>query len=362
MKEASMVLVGMGGFLETAGPNLLFVLLGIAILQWMLTLPLVLKNNLFRNLADFEVEARRKVSFLEDKQYILWNILPIILLINYLYAWYFWADWETGLRLHFGEHFQQIYAWVEKAFGTNWILIGAIGVAIYGAFPLQLKKARRFRERKEIVYWWDREISHSIFVLRLWCLLPNLVSVILGAAFLVKVTLLVSLSALYGDVDPTLLHPDGAGGLGFMGEMALVVAAPCLIITGSGVVGLLDHRGQGFSHLFGDLALVAMLLPAVWILSVPMLRVHSEVRAEYRAFNEASRERAQTLQVEVGRLIAQRDSEGLGRWFEKNAEAAVFIGSSMKAPAFPVDLRGLLTALGSFLLPFLLERVIKKSG
>lgn len=259
----------------------------------------------------------------------------------------------TSFKTIFDPGFQDILGiWFIKVFDNPCLLFIIVILSSIGCI-LQLLKQNKFRKSKNYVYWWDIRISKKIFRIRLICLFFNMLTVILVAATIFKLILIISVVALKCDISPIFFHPDGMGGLGNIGTAALTIAFTCIIISGCGLVALIDHRGQGATHLIGDVALLLMFLFALWVLTVPLWKIDKKLDRKYSRIISETGKIAQNSFREFNQQVENKTQENVDKWLRENSEQFQILQLVMKEPRYPVDLMVILKLFVSWLAPLM---------
>ena len=337
------------------------VLFGVAVLQWFLLLPLAVKKGLIHGINyDSVKNVATKIPLAKDIWFILWNLLPFALLACYAYMWYNWGEWAASLAMLVHPDPEATLAQVDTFFASPVIPYVVLAIAVFAAIAQIPKQIRYIQasgtgdKSNDRAYWWDWRISRLIFAIRFLALPFNMFTVLMVALMIVRILTFLSLVAFSCEAVPALFHPDGMGGFSVVGSLAMAAAIPCIIYSGCGVVAIIDHKGQGLTHSASDVASILMLLPAIWITTVPLLIIDHKVGREHAKLAEASNALGAEALEEAQRVVKAEGREGLTKWVDTNAERLQLTSAMMRRPKYPLDTDRILQLIVSWLMPLLL--------
>ncbi|MHC4214534.1 MAG: hypothetical protein ACYSWP_14315 [Planctomycetota bacterium] len=274
--------------------------------------------------------------------------MPIILLIFYVYVWYHWDTWNGAISLVFGCGYNETLSLLNKFFNNRIISVVLIAIAVAGCAK-QLQKQKGFdTNNKAVIYWWDRRISKRIFYVRFYSLFFNLITVMIVSLLILKLSLLVSIVpfATASQIKPIIGHPDGNWGTGALGQMAISIAMVCVFLSGCGIVALLDHWKQGFMHTVGDVLLIVAILPAIWLLTVPLMKVNKNLQQYHQPIktegSKVVRQYTSEMQSVARKSDEEKDPAILHDWLKENAEHLGIVQKTIVAPKYLVDVNALI--------------------
>ena len=319
----------------------------IAAAQWVLLFPLARQKNVLSHFDSIKGEriqnAKEKRPFFEDIWFILWNLFPFALGYFCFYLMHQWSSWILAIDAVLVPNTLEKTVHINAFWNQKWMTVLALALCGLAVFS-QFKKQKSFEDDPEnsIVYWWDRRISKRIFNIRAIALFFNMFVFLSGLLNVVKAYhLTLSLSEM--DVQPIWTHPDGMAGFSALGELGLSATMVVVLVSGCGLVALIDHKGkQGVLHLISDLALICLSIPALWLLSMPLTRLFDSIMIEH---NQVVKLIGPSIQTQIESLKVQ--AEGA------TVEELSLLTAVLERPRYPIDLEMLIQLVSSFLLPVL---------
>lgn len=345
----------------------ILVCLAIAVIQWIAVVWIGSRRQVLSSLdgqaglanlppdtADHQV---RKVPFFRDGFFILWNLLPLVMGIPYIFLRTCWSQVTQGFEARFGaEHFAKVYQETLAFLLEPYLMIG-LGVFALFSGLMQINKQRQFIQRQKEVYWWDWRVSKSIFVIRLVALITNMFIIVFFALTVGLLVVLVTRMVLGGTLTPAPFDLEGMGGLGFLSNLCSGLAIVFAYIAGMSLAGIFDHwrlsGSVGWIHRTFDLiSLTAASVAVGWLLLFPALVINpmlSERGAEWVAMEELANER----KAELKGLLESGNEASIRQWVDGNAASLLVLermSQREKMPLFPEYMGALFS---TFILPIL---------
>ncbi len=200
---------------------------------------------------------KRYISYIHDNFYWFFNVFPILYFVHFFYLDYSWPGWMHSLFLLDVDG--QIAALYQGFFYSNtansvdWIIF-IITVIIFPtvAYKSQDKKHTQQLKQKSELYWWSKELNPSIYALRKIFLYFNIALISFLTYLITKISIFVGLVLSLDTLNIFPFHVDGYGGLHFMMEITSILISMYLLRASMGIIGLDDHKGQGFMHQLTD--------------------------------------------------------------------------------------------------------------
>jgi len=268
--------------------NWLFILFILSILQWILVGLEIYKcrNKLFSDIPNFRI--KEKVPFIKDEFYVFWNIFPIILYAFFSYLDMSWNTLFKSILLLDKEH--QILKFYNELFGnyaiTHYDILSIIVMFLLGlcAVFVQIDKQINFTKKCNKIYWWDIKINKLIYWYRSIFLFFNMILIGYISFILFKITVFISL-VLNVDLNVFPFHPDHYGGLKVIMEISSIIVALYLLRSLMGIVGLYDHKEQGFSQKIGDYYNLAYLFAGVILIIYQIIMFKKHLLKAFEKYN-----------------------------------------------------------------------------
>lgn len=309
--------------------NWLFILFILSVLQWVVTLTIVINNlgnkestlvsgknkvtlhdaNSFKK---EHLDYSRYVSFLSDNFYWFWNIFPIIFFIHFFYIESSWASWmRSFFILDVSDNIKNLYASFfhsDASFYVDVAILALITVpaVAFGYFG-QDKKHKKMIASKSELYWWSSELNEYVYLLRKAFLVLNLILVGFLTYIITKISIFVVLILNFSQLNVFPFHMDGYGGLHAIMEITSILISMYLLRASMGVIGLDDHKGQGLSHLIGDLLNIIYLPLGVALFSIVFYKVKNHLSAADDKFEISSYLSGAKFQAHIESFINSKD-------------------------------------------------------
>ncbi len=352
--------------------NIMYVILpAIAVLQWLIVIPVVQRKKLWGALAKIgSIHAvDKKIAFMDDGFFFLWNISPIFFLGVYYYTASNWQNWVADLILLNRNDLVLCYNKLYFLRFHEVVLLLCVTISIV-AVCYQIWKQHQFKKYNTFVYWWDIRISKIIYITRLFALFYNmflffyiLLFVFHMGIFLVQVVNLSQLNLMF-------FHPDNAGGLGVIGEISIVLSSILLFISGIGITAIFDHKHtQGIVHTMSDIMSLICIVPACFILMYPTI-VNS--RSLTNAFTPLNIEAEQLLYITIPQEIKQiikteLPAEDCKRkvllnfdtWMDKRSRQIKILQDLLRVQYFPIRMGEFVSLVTSLFFPLFLGTFFK---
>ena len=278
---------------------------------------------------------KRYLSFEGDTFYWFWNIFPIIFYSHFFYMEHSWNRWMLKIfLLDANGELKDLY---DSFFYSNeayylevaLIVMFAIISIQFGYFAQDKKHTKMFQE-KNALYWWSKNFNPKIYFVRKLFLITNLMLVAFLTYLITKITLFVMLILYNVELNVFLFHPDNFGGLYPIMEMLSIVIAMYFLRASMGIIGLDDHKGQGFAHKVGDFMNIVYLPFAILVFSglIYQMKLHLE-----RSFAKYSIEEY---------LSSEKYQEFLNSFLTSKDQLSVVVNfnyyySVADIPSFPID-------------------------
>jgi len=199
----------------------------------------------------------RYVSYIHDNFYWFFNIFPIIYFIHFFYIDYSWSSWMNSLfLLDVNSSIQELYQsffYSNSSKTIDWVILG-ITVIIFPTVAYRSQDTKHFLQLqdKTALYWWSRELNPAIYHLRKIFLFFNIALISYLTYIITKLSIFISVVLSLSDLNIFPFHVDGYGGLHFMMEITSILISMYLLRASMGIIGLDDHKGQGFMHQLTD--------------------------------------------------------------------------------------------------------------
>jgi len=321
--------------------NWLFILALFSLLQWAVTIPLVYKNKSTKLYILEEIEHshtgyKRYISFLSDNFYWFWNIFPIIFFAYFFYIEVSWSAWMQDIfMLDTGNQIKKLYNTFFYSQAASYIDIAVLVLLglpslIFGYFA-QDKKHEKMQEEESSLYWWSSQFNSTIYLLRKLFLVNNLILVGFLTYLITKISLFITLILYMDKLNIFPFHVDGYGGLHAIMEIIAILLAMYLLRASMGLIGLDDHRGQGVSHLLGDLLNIIYLPLAVGLSVIIFHQVKLQLNLANEKFHINEYLSSDIYQNFIQQFTtAKEKSEVLGNFFDYYA--------ILSYSSFPVDI------------------------
>lgn len=252
----------------------------VAILQWVLVVPLTRAAGTWWSLEGTGLTAEREVPFLRDFFYMAWNVLPILL-------WLLTLGILARVRRNLPAIHQRFEPEASRrlldrfaAIGRSpYALVVIVFLALYACYA-QFPKQQGFIENGDCCYWWDKRISVPLFAIRLGALFTNTLLVIYILWRLAVFQVYLAVLSRSGSLSPSFLHADGSCGLKCFGSLSSWLFFPWILVAFVGVAGLLDHgTEQGIHNTVGDLAMTILpVLIALAFFFYPALNISGRLK------------------------------------------------------------------------------------
>lgn len=200
---------------------------------------------------------KRYISYIHDNFYWFFNVFPIIYFAHFVYIDYSWPNWMHSLFfLDIDGKIAALYQsffYSDLAHGVDWVIF-VITVIVFPtvAYKSQDKKHTQQLKQKSELYWWSRELNPSIYALRKIFLYFNIALISFLTYLITKISIFVGLVLSLDTLNVFPFHVDGYGGLHFMMEITSILISMYLLRASMGIIGLDDHKGQGFMHQLTD--------------------------------------------------------------------------------------------------------------
>jgi hypothetical protein len=303
---------------ERWNPWLYYVLPAAAVLQWVLVVPLAVREQVltsdspgFDPLRTELAAGVEPTGFFNDYFFTVWNLFPLVLFVVYLVANRFGRRWirDVAPRIDTSEAAPSIRR--LRRIRDHWVPAVLVVVAGVAGSAAQIPKQLGFFETHSQLYWWDWRVSPSIFTIRDVALFFNVILVVLvfwGTLF----GLLIVIEAVRkGSVNPDYFHPDGAGGMLPLGNAMSVLILPWVAGAFLGVLGFFDHTtASELLFRIGDVALIATCtLIATLLFAYPLYLTKEKVVTDLDRVRENIHNLAD--QHELAQKLANEDPEQL---------------------------------------------------
>jgi hypothetical protein len=260
-----------------------------AVLQWLLVIPLAIRNDVltstspgFDPLRDELVAGVEPTGFFNDYFFIVWNLFPIALWAVYVAADQLGRQWirDVAPRIDTTEAADSIRKLraVRDHWAPSLLFLGG-GVA---ALAAQIPKQLGFFDTHAQLYWWDWRVSPPIFVIRDLALFTNLVLILLVFWGTLFGLLIVIQSVREGAIEPDYFHPDDAGGLLPIGNAMSILILPWILGAFLGVLGFFDHTtASELLFRVGDVFLVVVCtVIAATLFAYPLYTIRTKISRE----------------------------------------------------------------------------------
>lgn len=285
-----------------------------AILQWVLVVPLAVRNDVltssspgFDPLRDELVAGVEPVGLFNDFFFTVWNLFPIVLWAVYVVGDQFGRQWVRDVAPRIdttgaADSIRRLRR-IRDHWAPSLLFVGG-GVA---AMAAQIPKQRGFLETHAQLYWWDWRVSPPIFVIRDLALFFNLVLILLVFWGTLFGLLIVIQAARKGEIQPDYFHPDDAGGLLPVGNAMSILILPWITGAFLGVLGFFDHTtANELLFRVGDVTLVFVCTVIATTLFVyPLWTIHNKIARELQQVQESVHSLAD--QHQLSRDIASAD-------------------------------------------------------
>lgn len=294
------------------------VLPAVAVLQWLLVIPLSLRNRVltadspgFDPLRADLAAGVEPTGFFNDYFFVVWNLFPIVLWLLYMIADRLAVRWLSDIAPRVDT--TAAAPTIERLRRIRDHPIPAVLIVLSGlaGMAAQVPKQLGFFETGAQLYWWDWRVSPAIFTIRDVALFFNTVLIVLvfwGSFF----GLLIVLQAIRkGEIRPDYFHPDEAGGLLPLGNALSVLILPWVAGAFLGVIGWFDHTtGSELLFRVADVSLILVCTGvAVALFAYPLVTVRSALADEIDHVRENVYELVD--QDEVSREIAAQEATTL---------------------------------------------------
>jgi len=281
--------------------NWLFYLAVGAILQHILTALLVRDNAVSKyktsihkvsELQQENLHFDRYISYVSDNFYWFWNIFPIIFFAHFFYMELSWSSWMSNLfLLDINKEIVNTYEYMFYSRDAEIldiiVLTLVLCLAIYGGVIIQNAKHKTMIQNKTELYWWSRTLNPIIFYLRQFFLVTNLTLIGYLTYIITKISAFLTSVLLIDDLNIFPFHVDGYSGLHFMMEIVSILLAMYLLRASMGIIGLNDHKGQGFMHQLGDWLNIFYLPLGIALFSILVYNVKRHMDIAYEKFDIA---------------------------------------------------------------------------
>ena len=247
---------------EFASPLVRRVILGVfpalAVLQWVLVLPLSRAAGTWWSLDGSGLAADKHVPFMKDFFYMAWNLLPVVLWVLTLGALSRIRRSMPELQQRFDTEASKRLLQRFSAVGRSRSALVVIGLLALYACYAQFPKQQGFIEQQTYCYWWDRRISMPIFWVRIFALFTNTILVVYILWRVAVFQMYLAVLSRSESLSPSFLHADGSCGLKCFGSVSSWLFFPWILVALVGVAGMLDHgTEQGLHNTLGDLAMTS---------------------------------------------------------------------------------------------------------
>jgi len=243
--------------------NWLLILALFSVLQWFITLYIIYSNSSIKLHIVEDIQEKhpgydRYLSFLSDNFYWFWNIFPIIYFVHFFYIEASWETWMQSLFIldvdsQIKELYEQFfYSQLSKNVDISILIILIIPSLIFGYFG-QDKKHKKMIEEKTSLYWWSKTLNSKIYFLRKIFLVSNLLLIGFLTYLISKISIFITMLLNIPELNIFPFHLDGYGGLHPIMQVTAILLSMYLLRASMGLIGLDDHKGQGFSHKVGDI-------------------------------------------------------------------------------------------------------------
>jgi len=336
---------------------LMYVILPIVgILQIILILPIVRDLKIIRDLDDISINAETKISFSKDVFFILWNTYASVAIFVYVYIGLNWEGWLKDLITIFGEDVLSAYQ-ISYNIRFHWAFISLLLLCTIIGCVIQIFKQKSFIEKEKYLYWWDYRISKSIFTVRFIALFFNgfgVLYVMWTAVTLAGFITYIAVSS--SEIDPILFHADNTGGLSVVGDLCITLAVLVIFNAGVGLAAIFDHFGQGWQHKIIDVTALLFLIPAIFILLYPSMKIESRLDQKYENMYSVSRIMISDLEENYYSIFQNekdvtKQKIALKKWIDENYACLTTVNQIISVKTTPLSLSRIFSLITSFLLP-----------
>jgi len=310
----------------------LFFLLNLV--QWGLVAYKVKEKGIYRNLSKTTAYLTLKngkqnnaISFKDDKFFIIWNILPFILITLFGIIQINWNSWMFDLSIIMkndnvrisGEKTFESHLSTLHQFSENYLLMIILVIISLSFSFFQNIKQKRFIEKKNMLYWWDKRISKSIFTIRQIALFTNtyIIMSIAIYSFIIVFMLIFSIdsSISNNELDFLFFHSDGIGGFKVIQSLVIYLSLVFFVLVINSLISFIEHLNQGIEHITTDIIVLTLLITITWLSFKPATSINSYFDTKY-----------QTLKIEKLKLVKElnhskletMNSDELIIWFSQN--------------------------------------------
>lgn len=272
-------------------------------IQWVIVFYNVKQLNLFADISHTAAhrDAITKggasvnvIPFKDDKFYTVWNMCPFLLVIVFMYISLNWKRWNGNLLLlldnptlttsfatPFADNYRVLRLFTENIF----VAVLLLGISIFAGW-FQTNKQNSIEENNNVLYWWDRRISKSIFRARQFVLCTNMLAILSISYYCILLTILliqsISQSIEYNTLDFLFFHIDGVGGLKVIEQVTVSLVIVFFILSTVLITGLIDHINQGRGHLLIDsFSLLIAMFAIVAVAFYPAYQINTFFDSKY---------------------------------------------------------------------------------
>lgn len=295
-----------------------YVLPAVALLQWVLVVPLAVRNDVltstspgFDPLRDELVTGAVPIGLFNDFFFTVWNLFPLILWVVYVVGDKLARRWIHDIAPQVDTTGAANSIRQLRRYRDHWLPAVVILLAGIAGMAAQIPKQLGFFETHSQLYWWDWRVSPTIFTIRDVALFFNVILIVLVFWGTLFGLLIVIQAVRHGDIDPDYFHPDGAGGLLPMGNAMSVLILPWVTGAFLGVLGFFDHTtASELLFRVADVSLVVVCTTiAAGLFIYPLYLTREQVLADL----ERVRENVHSLadQHELAQKLANQDPDAL---------------------------------------------------
>ncbi len=269
----------------------LYILFVLSILQWFITIFFVFKNRniLFDDIEGFQ-DIKIKISFIKDYFYQFWNIYPIVFYLFFYYIQTMWNTWMVHIMMITNSSSNIIKSYEilfgEKGLKVDIFLLSILVIgSFYSAFFVQKNKQDIFIKSTKIIYWWDIRINKYIYWVRAIFLFLNLILISYLTLIVTKIAIFILSILFLENLNIFPFHPDGYAGLKVLMEISSVIISIYLLRSSMGIIGYMDHKGQGIAHKITDIYNISYLPLGIIFLIILINKVKDLLFYAYEKYN-----------------------------------------------------------------------------
>lgn len=337
---------------DTNTINWLFIAFVLSILQWFITFGfLYLHRNILKtkNLQEDFPGFLRHIGFLSDHFYWFWNLFPIIFYLHFFYIEHAWNSWMVSVFLLDIDN--QISLLYTQFFQSNLALYIDLGVlfflffaSLYFGYTMQDKKYQKMLKDKSSLYWWAKKTNANLYFIRKIFLVNNLILVGFLTYLITKISIFLIFILRLDTLNIFPFHPDGYGGFHVFMQSFSILIGMYLLRGSMGIIGLDDHKGQGISHLIGDILNTVYLPMSLGLFSFMFIDITRHMNVAFEKYKLSDYLSSAHYGTFLNDYLAATDKASFLNNFNDYYEI-------LKQNAFPIDIALFYNAIATIVLP-----------